>query len=137
MIRQKAKGKYQKANGSDLPEFSRSDTSICLLIFAFCLFLISAPAQQGSHAQSQFLNKQIAARFAPIVYQGLGDDPRSDYITNFDFDGDWKGDNNWDNLDNRSFPLRAYVYYSVVETNTHYFIHYAFFHPRDYKGGLT
>jgi hypothetical protein len=83
------------------------------------------------------IDRQVAARFAPVFVQGLGDDPRADYITNFDFDGDWKGDNNWANLDNRTFPLRAYIYYSVTETATHYFIHYAVFHPRDYKGGLA
>lgn len=82
------------------------------------------------------LDKQIAAQFAPVIYQGLGDQPRFDYITNFDFDGDWKGDNNWVNAGNKTYPLRAFVYYSVIETATHYFVHYAFFHPRDYKGGL-
>src|SRR5262249_36281200 len=85
----------------------------------------------------QVRDKEIAAQFGPVFYQGLGESPRSDYITNFDFDGDWKGDNNWRNLDDRAFSLRAYIYYSVIETATHYFIHYAFFHPRDYKGGLS
>ncbi|MDX2040803.1 MAG: hypothetical protein SF097_06120 [Acidobacteriota bacterium] len=93
--------------------------------------------REASTSNRQTLNKQIAARFAPIFYQGLGDNPRSDFITNFDFDGDWKGDNNWWNLDNKSFPLKAYIYYSVIETASHYFVHYAFFHPRDYKGGLA
>ncbi len=79
--------------------------------------------------------KSIAQQFAPIIYQGLGDDPRADYITNFDFDRDWEGDNNWSNLDNRKNRLRAYVYYSLLETTTHYFICYGTFHPRDYKGG--
>jgi hypothetical protein len=77
---------------------------------------------------------EIASRFAPVFRQGLGDRRRYDYITNFDFDGDWRGDNNWDNADNARFPLRAYVYYAVSETTTHFFIHYAVFHPRDYKG---
>jgi hypothetical protein len=77
----------------------------------------------------------IASHFAPMFYQALGDKPRSDYITNFDFDGDWRGDNNWQNLANTDFPLKAHIYYSVSETSTHYFIHYAVFHPRDYKGG--
>ncbi|MGH9872623.1 MAG: hypothetical protein ACRD9S_09170 [Pyrinomonadaceae bacterium] len=85
-------------------------------------------AEQNSEAA-------VAARFAPIFYQALGDKPRSDYITNFDFDGDWRGDNNWEHTDDKSFPLRAYIYYSVSETQTHFFIHYAVFHPRDYKGG--
>jgi hypothetical protein len=79
--------------------------------------------------------RDVAARFAPVFYQALGDNARSDYITNFDFDGDWRGDNNWANAANKKFPLRAYVYYAVTETATHHFIHYAVFHPRDYKGG--
>ena len=79
--------------------------------------------------------REVAARFAPIFYQALGDKPRSDYITNFDFDGDWRGDNNWEHTDDTSFPLLAYIYYAVSETRTHFFIHYAVFHPRDYKGG--
>ncbi len=78
---------------------------------------------------------EIASRFAPVFHQGLGDQRRHDYITNFDFDGDWRGDNNWDNADDTRFPLKAYVYYAVSETPTHFFIHYAVFHPRDYKGG--
>jgi hypothetical protein len=91
----------------------------------------------SGQTQRQKLDKQIAAQLAPIFYQGLGSYPRADYITNFDFDGDWKGDNNWNNLDDRSYPLRAYIYYSVSETPTHYFVHYAYFHPRDYKGDLA
>ena len=86
-------------------------------------------------AGDQTNEREVAERFAPIFYQALGDKPRSDYITNFDFDGDWRGDNNWEHTDDRNFPLRAYIYYSVSETQTHFFIHYAVFHPRDYKGG--
>ena len=80
-------------------------------------------------------DRDIAARFAPIFHQALGPAPRFDYITNFDFDGDWRGDNNWNNADNRRYPLKAHVYYAVFESRTHFFIHYAAFHPRDYKGG--
>jgi len=84
---------------------------------------------------SETLDRQIAETFAPVFYQGLGSHPRYDYITNFDFDNDWRGDNNWTNAADLRFPLRAYVYYSVAETPTHYFVSYAVFHPRDYKGG--
>jgi hypothetical protein len=80
-------------------------------------------------------DREVAARFAPVFYQGLGEHARSDYITNFDFDGDWRGDNNWAHADDSRFKLRANIYYAVSETRTHYFIHYAVFHPRDYKGG--
>lgn len=77
----------------------------------------------------------LAARYAPVFHQGLGQTPRFDYITNFDFDNDWRGDNNWQNAEDTRFPLAAWVYFSVCETTTHYFIHYAVFHPRDWKGG--
>ncbi len=81
------------------------------------------------------LDHQIAARFAPVFYQALGSSPRFDYITRFDFDGDWRGDNNWVNAGDERHPLTATVYFNVSESPTHYFIHYAAFHPRDYKGG--
>ena len=77
---------------------------------------------------------QIAARFAPVFHQALGSSPRFDYITRVDFDDDWRGDNNWNNADDGR-ELAASVYFNVSESLTHYFIHYAVFHPRDYKGG--
>jgi hypothetical protein len=80
-------------------------------------------------------DREIAERFAPVFHQALGPAPRYDYITRYDFDGDWRGDNNWNNAENRQFPLKANVYFAVFETATHYFVHYAAFHPRDYKGG--
>lgn len=107
--------------------FPRLAQLACLLI----IFLSASTALSQSAAR----DRQIAATFAPVFYQALGDKPRSDYITNFDFDGDWRGDNNWDHTDDKKFPLKAYVYYSVSETATHFFLHYAVFHPRDYKGG--
>lgn len=79
----------------------------------------------------------IATRFAPVFHQALAGDGRYDFITNFDFDGDWIGDNNWDHAEDHRYPLKAYVYYVVSETQSHYFIHYAVFHPRDWKGGAT
>jgi hypothetical protein len=89
----------------------------------------------GYSAASASRDHHVAAAFAPVFYQGLGDDARADFITNFDFDGDWRGDNNWANADDKRFKMRAYVYYAVAETPTHFFVHYAVFHPRDYKGG--
>jgi Zn-dependent protease with chaperone function len=79
-------------------------------------------------------DREVAALYAPLFYQALGNQPRYDYITNFDFDGDWRGDNNWENAAQTRYPLRAWIYYSVRYTRTHYFLHYAAFHPRDYKG---
>jgi Zn-dependent protease with chaperone function len=95
------------------------------------------PAEPEPEVRSRNLarDREIAARFAPIFHQALGPSPRFDYITNFDFDGDWRGDNNWKNAEDRRFPLKGFVYYAVFESRTHFFIHYAAFHPHDYKGG--
>src|SRR5678815_5053534 len=105
--------------------------AIALIICAESLVITrSVSAQKDNNRDAE-----IASRFAPVFYQALGDNPRSDYITNFDFDGDWRGDNNWNNAGKKDFALKADIYYSVSETSTHYFIHYGVFHPRDYKGG--
>lgn len=113
----------------------RSHLSSALLCVALTIACNVATHPQTIKTETQA--RTIAARFAPIFYQGIGEDPRADFITNFDFDGDWRGDNNWANLANEKFPLKAYIYYAVSETRTHLFIHYAVFHPRDYKGGST
>lgn len=88
----------------------------------------SEPAGSGAR------DRAIAERFAPIFHQGMVGS-RFDFITNFDFDGDWVGDNNWVNAGDAKHRQLGYVYYAVSETPTHYFVHYAAFHPRDYKGG--
>jgi hypothetical protein len=105
----------------------------CLVIAISLLVSIFALAQTKEGKPRN--QREIAARFAPDFYQALGNKPRFDYITNFNFDGNWRADDNWENADDSRLPLRAYVYHSVIETSSHYFITYAVFHPRDYKGG--
>ena len=119
-----------------MPASPRRFYPVCLLL---CATLVCAAAERaaGQAPRTDAQARAVAARFAPVFYQALGDAPRFDYITNFDFDGDWRGDNNWAHAEDERFPLKAYVYYAVSETATHYFIHYAAFHPRDYKGGET
>jgi hypothetical protein len=94
-----------------------------LVVLSVCLALAHpAAAQDPAH-------RKLAERYAPVVFQ----ESRSavlDFITSFDFDGDWRGDNNWRNA--YLFDLPGYVYYSVIESSRHYFITYAFYHPRDY-----
>jgi hypothetical protein len=73
----------------------------------------------------------LAFNHAPIHYQDTDStNYRADYITRVDYDHNWKADDNWDHLNH--FPLRAYAYYSVVETCTHWFIVYGLYHPRDW-----
>jgi hypothetical protein len=77
----------------------------------------------------------IALRWAPIHYQdvdatgshALGG--KSDYLSRYDYDGDLVGRDNWDNA---ATSGQAAVYYDVVETSTHWFITYFFYHARDW-----
>jgi hypothetical protein len=71
---------------------------------------------------------ELARHYAPLIYQGAASD--QDYITRADFDGDWIGNNNWENQP--SGDLSAHVYYSTIETESHWFLFYALYHPRDY-----
>jgi hypothetical protein len=80
--------------------------------------------------------RAIAERFAPILYQrtaGTAEQRRFDYPTIFDFDGDWIGNNNWENAADPKLKIWSYVYYSVIESDDYYFLHYAFYHPRDWS----
>jgi hypothetical protein len=80
--------------------------------------------------------RQLAEYWAPIWWQDTDeDDFRADFITNIDYDGDWDPLNNWDNMPH--FELKAYIYYWVVETETHWFIGYADYHPRDWSDDIT
>lgn len=74
----------------------------------------------------------LAYHYAPIHYQDTDmDKAEAGYITAWDYDGDVVSTNNWDHLD--EYPLNAVVYFSVVESQTHWFIVYSFFHPRDWR----
>lgn len=109
-------------------------------LFAAAAFVLpagvraQARSEPAATAAPDPRDRAIAERFAPIFHQGMVGS-RYDFITNFDFDGDWVGDNNWVNAGEAKRRQLGYVYYAVSETPTHYFVHYAAFHPRDYKGG--
>ncbi|MCC6264375.1 MAG: hypothetical protein IT169_12420 [Bryobacterales bacterium] len=73
----------------------------------------------------------LVEHYAPFIAQETWFTVKADSLSRFDYDGDFHGDNNWDNLGKGS--SQAYVYYAVMETGTHWFLHYNFFHPRDYS----
>ena len=79
--------------------------------------------------------ESLAVHWAPRIYHDTEANtyptPRDDYMTRFDFDGDWVATNNKASLDAGIAPLTAVVYYAVIETETHYYLTYAFFHPYD------
>jgi len=82
----------------------------------------------------------LALRWAPIHYQDTdvtgahGLSGKADYLAAINFDNDWSGTNNWNNL--ATAAATGHGYYSVVETGTHWFITYAFFHPRDWTDNV-
>lgn len=83
----------------------------------------------------------LVRRFAPVLRQDTAGGGDQDWITAVDFDGDWIGTNNWQSQGEtregrRRFPHRATVYASSVETRSHAFLVYAWFHPRDWSEGL-
>jgi len=98
------------------------------LFVALVLFLI--PLSSFGQSNPAFYEK-LAYYHVPLHFQQVGFNPKSEVVTNFDFDGDWVGNNNWDN--EMRFPTFAHVYYDVKETSTHYFINFGYFHPRDNK----
>jgi hypothetical protein len=88
---------------------------------------------------SAISKEDIAYYWAPIWYQNTGGMGIRDFITKFDFDGNWIGADNWDNLmaqvdapNEDIVILNCSIYYSVVETRTHWFIGYYDFHPQDW-----
>lgn len=75
--------------------------------------------------------RQLVEHYAPVFAQETWWTPKADYPTRFDYDNDFLGENNWDNLDQGS--SQAYIHYAVMETSSHWFLIYNAFHPRDYS----
>jgi hypothetical protein len=93
-----------------------------IVLLFFVLSAVPLHADKPEH-------RKIAEYYAPAIYQ----ETKSavlDFVTKVDFDGDWNGANNWKHA--YQYELPANVYYAVIESANHYFISFAFFHPRDY-----
>lgn len=91
---------------------------------------------ESSHARVNTFEEDLVLRWAPVHLQDTdvtgshGISGKADYVAAINYDGDWNATNNWNNLS--SHAATGHCYYSVVETSTHWFITYAFFHPRDW-----
>lgn len=109
-----------------------------LLLLVLILVLLAASCRPTPEVvePSDVTHRQLAEYWSPVWWQDTDeDDFRADYVTSFDFDGDWNPLNNWDNQP--QFELKANFYYWVVETTTHWFVGYAGFHPRDWSDDIT
>ncbi|MFD7445555.1 hypothetical protein [Streptomyces sp. NPDC059909] len=92
--------------------------------------LLIAPGP--AHAAAS--DPELAYRWAPVHYQDTSSAYyTADYLAPVDYDGDWNTLDNWEQLDAHAGRLSGTVYYSVAETSTHWYLTYAFFHPRDWK----
>lgn len=72
-----------------------------------------------------------ASRWAPVICQqarGDGLAELQNIFTRANYDLDWRFNNNWYNL--LFYPLDRAMYYSVVESDDHYFIGYYQYYPR-------
>ncbi len=74
--------------------------------------------------------RSLAYRWAPLIFQDTASKWNADYIGKINYDNDWRSNNNWNNLPDAG--IAPYLYYDVLETSTHWFIHYHTFHPRDW-----
>jgi len=96
--------------------------------------LIGATVIAASPASAQPTDAALALRWAPVHYQDSdSSDYDADYLSTVDFDGDWNALDNWEAQDDSVSRLIGSVYYSVVETSTHWHIVYAYYHPRDWE----
>lgn len=97
-----------------------------------CLFLIYLYLTLLPSAAFAMDHRAIAEYFAPHIYQQTSSPTplKEDYFTAFDYDSDWRNDNNEANL--AYYPMRPVVYYSVQETGTHYFTGYYLYYPRTF-----
>ena len=92
----------------------------------FPLARVDAPLLVDEHLE-------LARRYAPWILNEVDRDPergRQDLPTRADFDGNLRGDDNWERFDH--FELPPVVYYAVVGSETHWFLTYHLFHPRDW-----
>ncbi|MEJ8661440.1 MULTISPECIES: hypothetical protein [Streptomyces] len=109
---------------------SRWRTALTTVSAAALAAVLLAPAP--AHAAPG--DPELAYRWAPVHYQdSSSSNYRADYLAPVDYDGNWNALDNWDNLDAQAGGLKGTVYYAVSETSTHWYLTYAFFHPRDWK----
>ncbi|WP_105616062.1 hypothetical protein [Vallitalea okinawensis] len=85
--------------------------------------------------------EDVLEYWAPQVFQDLRQDkvlwhqyyPAGDMITNVNYDDDWDAGNNWDNTPRSGdfSMMKAYAYGIFIETETHYFLTYCYYHSMD------
>ncbi|OXM16273.1 hypothetical protein [Paenibacillus herberti] len=126
-------------------------TSLAILLTVPAIVLsqaapVNANSVYASEGDVLARYQAVAEKFAPDIHQEVrqkgtskpgylnftyGYDISADFITNVNYDGDWKANNNWDRLGDFRTTLQSYVYYDVKETETHYYVSYWNYYARD------
>ncbi len=95
--------------------------------------------------ESRATYMELLEHYSPHIAQEVECTKFGDKITRYDYDGNQAADDNWDNLGvncgsdcgsaapgcAQARPLPAYVYASIVETDTEYYLGYCLLHPAD------
>ncbi len=77
---------------------------------------------------------QLAGHWSPVWYHDTDSSNYvGDYFTAVDADGDLISSNNWESLDDGLTDLGGVIYWTVTETETHWYILYLNFHPQDWE----
>jgi hypothetical protein len=106
------------------------------------LYRAPGAADGAASAVNRAFRAELALRWAPIHHQDVNPHGRhslggsADYIRSYDFDGDRISRNNWENAADVGHTRAAHAYFAVVETPSHWFVSYLFFHPRDWSSGF-
>ena len=99
--------------------------SLCILLL-ICVSLLAIPERADAMDPAT-----LAAQWKPLIYQQNRlekQDIKLNVSVPVDYDHDWRTNNNWYNF--LFFPLQEAMYYSVVESETHYYIGYYQYYPR-------
>ncbi|MBM4372252.1 MAG: Ig-like domain-containing protein, partial [Deltaproteobacteria bacterium] len=76
----------------------------------------------------------LAATYSPVIYGETSPGyAKYDVPTRFDIDGDWNGGDTVSYMQTEVQSITPTVYYSVVESKSHWFITYAYFWPYRYE----
>jgi hypothetical protein len=94
---------------------------------------VRRPARPEERSRLDAEGTELTRRFAPVFVQDTSPEhPERDRPLRVDFDGDWDAENNWSHLGPEHARGDAAVYASSILTETHAYLTYTLFYPRDW-----
>lgn len=97
---------------------------------------VPEPTPSARTPQSRLADR-LLRRWAPTYVQRVDpEDGGADRPTRVDFDGDWDSTNNWDNQARHGTALPPAAYGAAILTDTHAYLTYTLYYPRDWNRGL-